>query len=316
VSVSGGGVSSMGELNVERSTFFNNTAQSGGAIFAGAGILNLTNSTVTTNHASMDAAGVLISGLVDADIVHCTVAYNRATQPGGGVVAGGGVTFQNTILAHNRSTDCNNFSISGGSVSFEGENLDTDSSCDGFTFSSYDPQLESLADNGGYTQTHALHGGSIAIDRTDECGGIGEDQRMVSRPQGAACDLGAYERDLPEPAPPPPPGSFLLQTTTNVNCRIGPHPDHAVVITFTTGHTATAIGRNEDGSWFAVAAPQELEETDEPWCWLPDAFVQREFNPNDLPELDHLPPPNVLEPRPPTKEPGEPGCTGGSSACP
>jgi hypothetical protein len=64
--------------------------------------------------------------------------------------------------------------------------------------SNTDPKLGPLADNGGPTRTHALLPGSPAIDRgnTDVCsadpvGGV--DQRGVTRPQGAACDIGAYE---------------------------------------------------------------------------------------------------------------------------
>jgi hypothetical protein len=61
-----------------------------------------------------------------------------------------------------------------------------------------DPKLGPLAANGGFTQTHALLPGSSAID----AGGVNSsceatDQRGVSRPQGAACDIGAYEFLLP-----------------------------------------------------------------------------------------------------------------------
>jgi hypothetical protein len=52
--------------------------------------------------------------------------------------------------------------------------------------------LGPLADNGGPTLTHALLQGSNAIDAA-----IGDcpptDQRGVARPQGDACDIGAYE---------------------------------------------------------------------------------------------------------------------------
>jgi predicted outer membrane repeat protein len=61
-----------------------------------------------------------------------------------------------------------------------------------------DPMLGPLAYNGGFTQTHALLPGSSAID----AGGVNSsceatDQRGVSRPQGTACDIGAYEFLLP-----------------------------------------------------------------------------------------------------------------------
>jgi hypothetical protein len=48
-----------------------------------------------------------------------------------------------------------------------------------------------LQDNGGDTQTHALVAGSPAIDAVQD--GPSTDQRGVSRPQGAAFDIGAFE---------------------------------------------------------------------------------------------------------------------------
>jgi hypothetical protein len=54
-----------------------------------------------------------------------------------------------------------------------------------------------LKDNKGATQTHALLTGSVAIDRIppSDCRikDISTDQRGVRRPQGVACDIGAYE---------------------------------------------------------------------------------------------------------------------------
>lgn len=58
-----------------------------------------------------------------------------------------------------------------------------------------DPQLEPLANNGGLTQTMALPLGSPAIDAAGACAQPGTDQRGVLRPQGAACDIGAFERE-------------------------------------------------------------------------------------------------------------------------
>nr|BBJ47930.1 hypothetical protein SAVMC3_05590 [Streptomyces avermitilis] len=48
-----------------------------------------------------------------------------------------------------------------------------------------------LADNGGPTDTTALLPGSPALDAADGCPAT--DQRGVARPQGTACDIGAYE---------------------------------------------------------------------------------------------------------------------------
>ncbi len=54
-----------------------------------------------------------------------------------------------------------------------------------------DPKLRPLDNYGGLTQTLALGAGSAAIDRAAGCPST--DQRGVPRPQGRACDIGAYE---------------------------------------------------------------------------------------------------------------------------
>ena len=60
-----------------------------------------------------------------------------------------------------------------------------------------DPVLSALANNGGYTQTMAISVTGAADDAADtttaDCAAI--DQRGTARPQGAACDIGAYEVD-------------------------------------------------------------------------------------------------------------------------
>ncbi|HEY1014650.1 MAG TPA: choice-of-anchor Q domain-containing protein, partial [Herpetosiphonaceae bacterium] len=55
-----------------------------------------------------------------------------------------------------------------------------------------------LADNGGPTWTHALLPGSPALNAGGmSCPGV--DQRGVSRPQGAACEIGAFELEEADP---------------------------------------------------------------------------------------------------------------------
>ncbi len=56
-----------------------------------------------------------------------------------------------------------------------------------------DPLLGPLADNGGFSQTHALLSGSSAIDAGDPAICPKTDQRGVRRPLGGGCDIGAYE---------------------------------------------------------------------------------------------------------------------------
>ncbi|HLI50807.1 MAG TPA: choice-of-anchor Q domain-containing protein [Thermomicrobiaceae bacterium] len=100
------------------------------------------------------------------------------------------------ILAGNSSRNCNF-----GSVVDGGYNLSTDATC-GFSGTSKNGvsglNLLSLGQYGGPTPTIALGAGSIAIDAipltNGQCDrGTTADQRGVARPQGDACDIGAFE---------------------------------------------------------------------------------------------------------------------------
>jgi hypothetical protein len=65
-----------------------------------------------------------------------------------------------------------------------------------------DPLLGPLADNGGpatssgqATFTYALLSGSPALDAGNDATCLSTDQRGVARPQGAQCDIGAFEKE-------------------------------------------------------------------------------------------------------------------------
>jgi hypothetical protein len=124
-----------------------------------------------------------------------TIANNTAntTAAGGGIQQGDiALNLKSTLVASNGSLNCNT------NVASNGYNLSTDSSCfaSGGTDKTAvtDPKLGPLQDNGGPTLTHALLPGSPAIDTASPtCPPPATDQRGVSRPQGPACDIGAYE---------------------------------------------------------------------------------------------------------------------------
>jgi hypothetical protein len=85
----------------------------------------------------------------------------------------------------------------GGNVESPGETCSFNDSTDQVNVSVFDLALEALDDNGGATETHALLPGSAAINAgTPNCPPPSTDQRGVTRPQGAACDTGAYESEL------------------------------------------------------------------------------------------------------------------------
>jgi hypothetical protein len=189
--VSGGGMTNVGALTVTDSTVSNNTAsQSGGGIL-NTGMLTLTNSTVSGN--SADLGGGILNYLTLA-LTNSTVSANSSRGAGSGIynyeVAT--VTLTNTLVAN---------ACSGGTTVSGGGNLESpDDTCalyqttDDVRVSAEDLKLGPLEDNGGPTETHALLEGSVAIDAIPEamCA-VDEDQRGVSRPQGAACDVGAFE---------------------------------------------------------------------------------------------------------------------------
>jgi hypothetical protein len=112
--------------------------------------------------------------------------------PPGAVGAGGidvslSTPIQNTIVAGNSTPNCS------GTLTDDGHNLTfPGSTCVGV---SADPVLGPLTDNGGPTKTRALGAGSAALDQVPAAaaGCPATDQRGVGRPQGAACDIGAYE---------------------------------------------------------------------------------------------------------------------------
>ncbi len=114
------------------------------------------------------------------------------------------LNFANTIIANSAGGDCINGGT--GTIGTNTNNLieDTSTNACGLTngvngnIIGSDPNLGSLANNGGLTQTFALLTGSPAIDAGDtttcDNAPINDlDQRGVTRPQGVQCDIGAYE---------------------------------------------------------------------------------------------------------------------------
>jgi CSLREA domain-containing protein len=199
----------------------------GGGITSTGNSLWLANSTVSGNStgaggvsiiygpcASGSGGGVYTTGGITSD--NSTIAANRTGEgiggDGGGIlIADRYISMRNTILAGNAAAgegpDCKAFWGSPGPTLIElrGNNLvqetagcilveapNADPSIIG-----KDPVLLPLGKYGGPTLTHALGLGSPAIDAgncTDTRGDpVTVDQRGVARPQGKACDIGAFE---------------------------------------------------------------------------------------------------------------------------
>lgn len=190
-SSSGGGVYvSLGRAVLSGGQVVSNTASSGGGgIHNDGGSLSLVNSTLSGNRASGGPGGGLYNGGTSI-ITYTTIASNTASSGGDGIHrAGGTVTLLDSIVAYNGPANCN------GTITSNGHNLDDGDSCDLTAtgdITSTDPLLGPLTDDGG-TLVHPLLEGSPAIDAGVCVPGITTDQRGVSRPQGAGCDIGAYE---------------------------------------------------------------------------------------------------------------------------
>ena len=118
---------------------------------------------------------------------------------------------------------------------------------------SANPNLSPLANNGGFTQTHALNSGSSAID----AGGVNAacastDQRGVTRPQGGGCDIGSYEYPV-SATPTATSTSIFTQTSTATSVPTDtPVPPTA---TFTLTATATLTYTPTDVPTFPRCRP-------------------------------------------------------------
>lgn len=196
-------------LTIDRSTINNNLAVlvpgKGGAIYNG-GTMTLVNSTISSNTAQDDGAGMEVGATSNTTIINSTIAFNITQgSPGeGGAIfnfGGAPVAVRNSILA-------NNVGVTGpncyGPVISQGNNLSNTGECSlnaAGDLLNTEPNLGALLNNGGATFTHAPTSGSPAIDAADAgaCAAApvnGIDQRGVVRPQGAGCDIGAYETFL------------------------------------------------------------------------------------------------------------------------
>ena len=187
----GGGLIFFGGFIVA-STISENMANFGGGIYSPSSV-SISNSTISGNTAAINGGGI-IQQQFTLELMNVTITGNTAPVVGGVDYGGGGSAVRNTIIANNVGDNCRI------QLFTQGHNLDSGNTC-GFVepgdLQNTDPLLGPLANNGGPTQTHALLGGSPAIDGGDSNFCSATDQRGVARPQGPGCDIGAYEMSVP-----------------------------------------------------------------------------------------------------------------------
>jgi parallel beta helix pectate lyase-like protein len=209
---SGGGIynAPTGTLTLISSTVSGNLADAGGGISNDGGTLTLINSTISDNMAQRPGGGILNGGAnSQTKLIFCTVYGNTSREDGGGIWNGNPssqLVMRNSLVGGNKSPTGPDIL---GLLTSQGYNLIQNTQDTTFAPNrehgtdllqvapkslGIDPLLR---DNDGPTQTHALLSGSAAIDRIppNDCRikVISTDQRGVRRPQGMACDIGAYE---------------------------------------------------------------------------------------------------------------------------
>ena len=189
-------------LVINNSTIDNNTNQ---MVYEGGGISNggttiITNSTIAQNDGYY-GGGILNSG-GQLTINNSTIVNNSGYTTGG---IYGPATLHNTVLTNNVTTlgiAANCFGVTSADYNIIGTSCPIIHNPSAHDKIGVDPLLS--PGQVGFPPYFALLTGSPAIDAGDPAASTcpATDERGISRPQGAACDIGAYEYVLypPEPA--------------------------------------------------------------------------------------------------------------------
>ncbi len=216
----GGIVNFFGTVSISQSTIAANAAsgknsEGGGGIANGDGTLTVDKSTISGNSTNSGTGGSAIFNILTTSISNSTISGNMSPQTSGSILNSDTLTLSYVTIAANSSGIVNTASVTATGTIFAGStqgpncfgnrfqepsgfNLDSGTSCrlsQATDLTGTDPLLAPLAGNGGPTQTQALKAGSPAIDHggTSANGCPPTDQRGVTRPQGPACDIGAFE---------------------------------------------------------------------------------------------------------------------------
>jgi uncharacterized delta-60 repeat protein/CSLREA domain-containing protein len=196
----GGGMSNEDYSNptLTNVTFRGNTAKDPVSGYAyGGGMANYQSSPVITNVTFFNNSAYDGGGIVNRDaasnpiLTNVTFNKNSANAKGGAISNDGSMTIRNSIFWENSGGEIFNLGLNGAPAVVTYSTVKG-----GYTGTgnlSSDPLLETLHDNGGYTPTLALGASSPAIDAGTNANCPASDQRGTARPQGAHCDMGAYE---------------------------------------------------------------------------------------------------------------------------
>lgn len=214
----GAGISNTGDLYINRSSFLYNVARDwAGGINHKDGSLNIVNSTFTGNRGDSGGSGIAIQGGT-ASLLNLTISQNLVPQHwpgvgGGGLaVVAGNVSLQNLIIAANEDYSglpvgptINCYLSTSATINNLGGNLvgitdgcnwpNNPGDLTGTLATPLDPLLQPLQG----TFMLPMHGSPI-LDAAIAADCPIEDQRGMSRPQAAGCDIGAIEAVQVQPA--------------------------------------------------------------------------------------------------------------------
>lgn len=178
-------------------TFNENVATSwGGGMYNVSSSPTLTNITFSGNSASTGAGMDNYTGS-NPILTNITFNGNTASSRSGGMEnnAGSSPTIRNTVFWGNPGPKAQIYNADGGSVPVVEDSVVQGGYAGGTNIINANPMLGTLDNYGGVTKTISLLAGSSAIDKGNDTTCPNTDQRGKTRPQGAHCDIGAYEAE-------------------------------------------------------------------------------------------------------------------------
>jgi len=185
-------------------TFKNNSSYAGGGLMNWVGNnLSLVNVTFSGNTAG-SLGGGMASYSSNPSMTNVTFFGNSANEFGGGIYTEGSTSLiiQSTILWGNSAAEGAQVYDTASSSIVISDSVVQGGYVGGTNIIITDPMLGPLGNYGGITETIPLLAGSSAIDSGDDLTCPATDQRGITRPQGAHCDIGAFE--YVEPTTPTP----------------------------------------------------------------------------------------------------------------
>ena len=264
---SGGGairiVDGNDRLVLEGVAISNSSANGGGAVYATGAQFQITNSSFVGNHANFGGSAILANGNANGWIVNSTISGNDSGSGAGAIqqqssgasnlhlrnvtvadnVGSGVVNFAygsgtavleigNSILSGNSALNLSNFGDGTATFNSLGNNISDDESV-GFGGSGdqtgINPMLETLANNGGGTLTHAFDSNSAAVDAGND-----EFVLAIEKPVGVTSSTSADDFF---------PASNLLANTTITRTNYATTPD-------SSGSWVTVARNGATGDYF------------------------------------------------------------------